>query len=138
MRIWLVSGLMLLSATSFAQSKLKKAGIKPDTTVYTSVEMVPEFPGGLEKFGAYLAKTEIPTLDTTERLPGRMHIQMVVEKDGSLTHLKIARSSGSKIMDRTYLERIRQSPKWKPGLMHGRPVRVAYSIPIIVCFTGYE
>ncbi|WP_162996426.1 energy transducer TonB [Mucilaginibacter celer] len=138
MKGWLVSGLMLLSVTSFAQSKLKKAGIKPDTAVYTSVDMVPEFPGGLERFGAYLAKTKIPALDTTERLPGRMHIQVIVEKDGSLTHFKIVRSSGSKIMDRAYLDRIRQSPKWKPGLLHGRPVRVTYSIPIIVCFTGDE
>jgi len=138
MKYWFVSGLILLSFTSFAQSKLKKGSLKPDTTIHTLVDELPEFPGGLAKFGAYIGKMKVPALDTTENLPGRVIIQTVVEKDGRLTHLKILRSSGSKTMDRAYLECFLQSPKWKPGLMHGQPVRVRYSIPITMCFTSDE
>ena len=138
MKGWFVSGLMLLSVTSFAQSKLKKADIKPDTTVYTSVDEVPEFPGGIEKMGAYIGKMKVPKLDTTERLPGRIIMQLIVEKDGSLTHIKILRSTGSRIMDHAYFDLFQQSPKWKPGLVRGKPVRVKYSIPVTMCFTGGE
>jgi hypothetical protein len=62
---------------------------------------------------------------------------MIVEKDGSLTHLKIVHG-GNKRMDQAYLERMQNSPKWKPGLMRGKPVRVMYSVPITVCFTSDE
>jgi protein TonB len=136
MKYWFVSGLMLLSLASFAQSKLKRGSVKPDTTIYTSAEELPEFPGGLAKFGAYIGKMKVPALDTTENLPVRGIIQTIVEKDGSLTHLKILRSSGSKTMDWAYLERFRQSPKWNPGYINGKPVRVRYSIPITMCFAS--
>jgi protein TonB len=137
MKCWFVFGLVFFPIALFAQSKSKKVSVKPDTTVYTSVEEIPEFPGGLEKMGAYLSKMKIPALNTTENTQGRVIIQMIVEKDGSLTHLKIVRGSNSAI-DRAYVDYIRRSPKWKPGLMHGKPVRVMYSIPISVCFTSDE
>jgi protein TonB len=132
MRYIAVFGLMMFPAVVLAQSKATKKHIKPDTTIYTTVDVVPEFPGGLEKLGAYLAKTEIPALDTTDNTPsGRIIIQMIVEKDGSLTHFKIVRS-GNKTIDQAYLEHLRHSPKWKPGLLRGKPIRVLFSLPIIV------
>jgi protein TonB len=138
MRIWLVSGLILLSATSFAQSKLKKTVAKSDTSIYTTVDTIPEFPGGLERFGAYLSKTQIPPFDTTENTPfGRVIIQMITEKDGSLTHVKVIRG-GNKALGQAYVEHIRRSPKWKPGFLHGKPVRVMYSVPISVNFAFDE
>ena len=137
MKSWLVSGLMLLSAASFAQGKLKKASVKPDTTIYTSVEEPPEFPGGLEKMGAYLAKTEIAGLDSSNYMPGRVIIQMIVEKDGSLTQIKAVRGNNN-VMERAYIKRMQLSPKWQPGLLHGKPVRVRYSLPITVCISSNE
>jgi protein TonB len=132
-----VFGLIMLPFVVLAQSKTKKVIIKPDTTVYTKVDEIPEFAGGLEKLGVYLAKTQIPPLDTTESIHGRIVIQMIVEKDGSLTHLKVVRSA-NRITDQAYIERLRQSLKWKPGLIRGKPVRVMYSIPISICFASDE
>ena len=132
-----VFGLIMLPFVVFAQSKTTKARIKPDTTVYTKVDEIPEFPGGLEKLGAYLSKMKMPALDTTENTQGRVIIQMIVEKDGSLTHVKAIRG-GNSAMDKAYIEYIGRSPKWKPGLIHGKPVRVVYSIPITVCFSSNE
>lgn len=132
-----VFGLIMLPFVALAQSKTKKAIIKPDTTVYTKVDEIPEFAGGLEKLGVYLSRMKIPPLDTTENTQGRVIIQMIVEKDGSLTHVKAIRG-GNSAMDRAYVEYIRNSPKWKPGLIRGKPVRVMYSIPISICFASEE
>ncbi|HEX8022643.1 energy transducer TonB [Mucilaginibacter sp.] len=137
MRNLFVFGLIMFPITLFAQGKSKKEHAKPDTTIYTSADVVPEFPGGLEKMGAYLSKIPMPPLDTTENIQGRVIIQMIVEKDGSLTHLKAIRG-GNSAMDKAYIEYIGRSPKWKPGLIHGKPVRVVYSIPITVCFSSNE
>lgn len=132
-----VFGLIMLPFVVFAQSKTTKARIKPDTTVYTSVDEIPEFPGGLEKLGAYLSKMKMPALDTTENIQGRVIIQMIVEKDGSLTHLKAIRG-GDGAVSKAYIEYIRRSPRWKPGLIHGKPVRVLYYVPVTVCFSSDE
>jgi hypothetical protein len=59
----------MLPVILFSQGKTKRGYVKPDTTIYTSVEQLPEFPGGLEKMGTYLAKTQIPTLDKSENPP---------------------------------------------------------------------
>lgn len=137
MRYLLVFGLVALPAISLAQSNRQKAHNKPDTAVYHIVDVIPEFPGGLEKFGAYISKMKIPPLDTTRNIQGRVIIQMIVEKDGSLTHVKAIRG-GNSAMDRAYVEYIRSSPKWKPGFIHGKPVRVMYSIPISINFASDE
>lgn len=137
MRYLLVFGLVMLPVALFAQGKTKREHVKPDTTIYTSVDQIPEFPGGLEKFGAYISKMKIPPLDTTDNTQGRVIIQMIVEKDGSLTHVKAIRG-GNSAMDRAYVEYIRSSPKWKPGLIRGKPVRVMYSVPITVCFSSED
>lgn len=130
-------GLIMLPFVALAQSKTKKSIIKPDTTVYTKVDETPEFPGGLEKLGAYISKMKMPALDTTENTQGRVIIQMIVEKDGSLTHVKAIRG-GNSAMDKAYIEHFRRSPKWKPGLIRSKPVRVMYSIPISICFASDE
>lgn len=137
MRNLFVFGLMVFPTVLAAQSRSKKEHVKPDTAVYTSVEVIPEFHGGLKKLCTYLSKMKMPALDTTENIQGRVIIQMIVEKDGSLNHLKIIRG-GNSAMDRAYVDHIRHSPKWKPGLIHGKPVRVTYSIPISVNFASYE
>ncbi|WPV02428.1 energy transducer TonB [Mucilaginibacter sp. cycad4] len=126
-----VFGLIMFPIALLAQSKMTKKHVKPDTTIYNTVDAVPEFPGGIEKLGIYLSKMKMPALDTTEYIPGRVIIQMIVEKDGNLTHLKIVRSRNQTI-DQAYLGHLRNSPKWKPGLLHGKPVRVLFSLPIIV------
>jgi hypothetical protein len=56
MKYLFVFGLIMFPLAMLAQSKATKRPDKPDTTVYTLVDQVPEFPGGLAKFGAYLSK----------------------------------------------------------------------------------
>jgi protein TonB len=56
-------------------------------------------------------------------------LTFVVERDGSLTDIKVLRSLGSGT-DEEAVRVLKASPKWKPGIQNGRPVRVQYSIPV--------
>ena len=106
----------------------KDAKIVEDNTVYNAVEVKPDFPGGMEKFYKFVGKNyRAPEED----IRGKVYVQFVVEKDGSLTDIKVMRDIGYG----TGAEAIRvlkKSPKWKPGIQNGRPVRVLYSLPISI------
>lgn len=106
----------------------KDAKIVEDNTVYNAVEVRPEFPGGIQKFYDFVGKNyRAPEED----IKGRVFVQFVVEKDGSLTDIKVVRDLGYG----TGAEAIRvlkKSPKWKAGIQNGRPVRVLYSLPISI------
>ena len=106
----------------------KDVKIVEDNTVYNAVEVKPDFPGGLQKFYEFVGKNyRAPEED----VKGKVYVQFVVEKDGSLTDIKVMRDVGYG----TGAEAIRvlkKSPKWKPGIQNGRPVRVLYSLPISI------
>ncbi len=106
----------------------KDVKIVEDNTVYNAVEVKPDFPGGLQKFYDFVGKNyRAPEED----IRGKVYVQFVVEKDGSLTDIKVMRDIGYG----TGAEAIRvlkKSPKWKPGIQNGRPVRVLYSLPISI------
>lgn len=98
--------------------------------IFTAVEQVPQFPGGMEAFYKFLdANIHYPQDARDEKKEGRVIVQFVVEKDGTLTDIKIVRGVFPSI-DAEALRIIKSSPKWKPGLQNGRMVRVQYSVPI--------
>ena len=106
----------------------KDAKIVEDNTVYNAVEVRPDFPGGIQKFYDFVGKNyRVPEED----IKGKIFVQFVVEKDGTLTDIKVMRDLGYG----TGAEAIRvlkKSPRWKPGIQNGRPVRVLYSLPISI------
>jgi protein TonB len=98
--------------------------------IFTSVEQVPEFPGGLDAFGRYLGKNiRYPAIARENGTQGRVIVSFVCERDGSLTDVKVSRGIGDGC-DEEAVRVIKASPHWKPGIQNGRPVRVAYSVPI--------
>jgi len=106
----------------------KDVKIVEDNTVYSAVEVRPDFPGGIQKFYEFVSKNyRAPEED----VKGKVYVQFVVEKDGTLTDIKVMRDLGYG----TGAEAIRvlkKSPRWKPGVQNGRPVRVLYSLPISI------
>lgn len=107
-----------------------------DNKVFTSVERVPEFPGGIEAFFQFLAKNiKYPAESRQKGIQGRVIINFVVEKDGSLSDMKVVRSVDAKI-DEEALRVLKESPNWVPGTQNGKAVRVIYSVPI--SFTLYD
>lgn len=105
--------------------------VEEDNKVYNTagIEVKPDFPGGLEKFYKFVGNEfRVPE---EEGLKGRIYVTFVVEKDGSLTDIKVLRDIGYG----TGAEAIRvlkKCPKWTPGEQNGKKVRVLYSLPISI------
>jgi TonB family protein len=98
--------------------------------VLSSVEKLPEFPGGIEAFGKFLGSNVRYPKDAREKgTQGRVIITFVVEKDGSLSGYKVVRGVSPDI-DAEALRVLKMSPAWSPGTQKGKPVRVQYSVPI--------
>jgi len=102
--------------------------IDPPGDVYTSVEVLPKFPGGVEGIMNFLKKN----IDNKKaEAPGRVNITFVVEKNGSLSDVHaIGRNTKSKAAEEA-IRVMKLSPKWEPGTQNGKPVRVQYTIPVV-------
>jgi len=98
--------------------------------VYESVETEPAFPGGIEKFYAFLTKTiHYPAVDRENNVTGKVFVQFVVERDGSLTDIKALRGPSQTLQDEA-ARAVKASPHWTPGIQNGRKVRVQYTVPV--------
>ena len=102
---------------------------EPKSDIYNAVEKRPEFPGGIQAFYDFIGKNyKIPNV---KDLKGRVYVQFVVEKDGSLTDIKSVRDIGHGTGEEA-VRVLKLSPKWIPGEQDGKPVRVQYSLPISI------
>ncbi len=102
--------------------------IEAEKAIYLSVEEMPEFPGGGQALYDFLSKNvRIPS---EPDVIGNVYVQFVVEKDGSLTNLKVLRDIGAGCGEEA-LRVIRMMPKWKPGKLRGEVVRVQYILPVL-------
>jgi protein TonB len=111
-------------------SDVKQVTEEDPNKIFTAVEKEPSFPGGEEAFRNYLGKNiKYPAIAKENNTQGKVFLSFVVEKDGSLTDIKIVRDIGSGCGDEA-VRVLRNSPHWKPGIQNGRPVRVAYTIPV--------
>ena len=137
---WEVDGdVVRYTAEPFAITSLEPAFVlleglstdKPDNdTVFSICEVMPEFPGGTEKFMEYLSgNIKYPEAAKDKNISGRVFIQFVVEKDGSVTNVGVMRGIGGGC-DEEAIRVVKAMPKWKPGLQDGKPVRVSYILPV--------
>ncbi|MGQ7868969.1 energy transducer TonB [Sunxiuqinia sp. sy24] len=98
--------------------------------VFFIVEDMPEFPGGelaLRKFIANAVK--YPVIAQENGIQGKVYVNFVVDKDGSITNARIARGVDASL-DKEALRVVNSLPKWKPGQQRGKAVRVSYTVPI--------
>ena len=117
--------------TKITSDDLKVKIVNKDTdSVYNIVEVMPEFPGGIDKLVDYLSENiKYPEQAKDQGISGRVFINFVIEKDGSVSNAKVMRSIGGGCDDEA-LRVVNAMPKWKPGLQKGKPVRVSYMLPI--------
>lgn len=112
-----------------------KIAIPEDNQVYNSasVEVKPEYPGGLEKMYEFLGKNYVvPNEFAGETTcPGKIYVKFVVEKDGSLSDIKILRDIGYGT-GKELIRILPLSPKWIPAELNGRKVRCSYNIPFSI------
>ncbi|MDE7357323.1 MAG: energy transducer TonB, partial [Bacteroidales bacterium] len=86
--------------------------------------------GGDEAFYQYIAANiRYPVVAMESGISGRVYVTFVVEKDGSITDVKVLRGIGGGC-DEEAVRVVKAMPKWKPGKQRGRPVRVLYRVPI--------
>jgi len=100
-----------------------------DSSKTIAAERIPEFPGGLEKFMSYV--TQNFRMPRSSHNAGKVIVAFIIEKDGSVTNVKVSRGLSSDI-DHEAIRVVSRSPKWLPGIQNGKAVRVGYSIPITI------
>jgi protein TonB len=102
---------------------------------YVIVEVTPTFKGGgIEKFRDWVQKRTIyPQIAQDNGIQGKVIIAFVVERDGSVSNVKVMKSV-NKLLDDEAVRAIEESPKWSPGLQRGRPVRVRFIITLVFAF----
>lgn len=115
--------LSLLGNKSFCQDQKDTVN---NGTFYEPFEVWPQFPGGAEKLKEFI-KSNLKKVDSATGK--RLIAVFVVEKDGSLTDIRIVRGINEEA-DKEAIRVLKLSPKWKPGSQNGIVLRVAYSIPI--------
>jgi periplasmic protein TonB len=107
------------------------AVVEEDNTVYNTagIEVKPDFPGGMDKFNQFVAKNyQTPE---EEGLKGKVYVTFVVEKDGSLTDIKVLRDIGYGT-GKEAIRVLNKCPKWTPGEQNGKKVRCTFSLPISI------
>ena len=103
-----------------------------EQTIFEVVEQMPEFPnGGMAGLMQYLSKNiKYPTIAQENGTQGRVTVQFVVNRDGSIVDAKVVRSVDP-YLDKEAIRVISSMPKWKPGMQRGKAVRVKYTVPVM-------
>lgn len=111
--------------------------LAPDANgIFEVVEHMPEFPdGGMSALMEYLKKNiKYPEAAMKKGTQGRVTVQFVVEKDGSIANAKVLRGVDPDL-DKEAVRVVSVMPKWKPGTQKGEAVRVKYTVPVMFRLT---
>jgi len=109
---------------------VKKEQEEEESQVFFIVEEMPEFPGGEAALRRFIANSiKYPQIAQENGIQGKVFVQFVVERDGSVSNASIARGVDPSL-DREALRVVNSLPNWKPGKQRGKPVKVSYTVPI--------
>ncbi len=122
---FIITAMFAVSAVLIANAQ-QTNGEQPMSTY----EVCPRFPGGDKAVLDYIKRNMCyPKCAKEEEVEGRVVVSFYVEKDGSLTNISIAKSSDSRL-NKEALRITKKMPKWKPGQLGGKIVRMKYYLPI--------
>lgn len=94
------------------------------------VEDMPAFPGGMEAMIQFISNNiQYPADAQKQKVDGRVLVNFVVEKDGSITEVKVIKPAFPSL-DAEAVRVVKAMPKWKPGYQKGQAVRVQFTMPI--------
>lgn len=98
--------------------------------IYTKVDSLPEFQGGQAGMMKYLSRnTRYPKEAVKAGEQGRVILKFVIEKDGSVGEITVV-NSVSESLDNEAIRLVKQSPRWTPGKIDGKPVASYFILPI--------
>ena len=99
--------------------------------IFQVVEEMPEYPGGMSELMKYFSTNmRYPKEAQSKGIQGRVIVQFVVEKDGSITDAKVMKPVDPQL-DAEALRVVNAMPKWTPGKQRGKAVRVRYTLPVM-------
>ena len=105
-----------------------------ESEIFQVVEDMPSFPGG--NVSKWIAKNvKYPVLAMENGIQGKVFIQFVIERDGSITDVKVVRGVDASL-DKEAVRVVQSMPKWKPGMQKGKAVAVKYTVPVVFRLEG--
>ena len=130
-KIILMLSIALMGGAAMAQVEvIPAASQNTEEEVFVVVEEEPEFPGGMEALYRYLAANiHYPAEAKAEKIQGTVFVSFVIEKDGSVSNIKVLRDIGSGCSEEA-IRVVQAMPKWKPARQRGKRVRAQYTLPI--------
>ncbi|MBQ6652575.1 MAG: TonB family protein [Prevotella sp.] len=134
------NGVMLITLKKEQQPDASNAPVaklpQGQDPVYEVCEVLPEFPGGMSEMMKFVQENmKYPQEAHANGVQGRVIVNYIVEKDGSLSNIHVVRSVDP-LLDAEALRVVSLMPKWKPGKQDGKPVRVKFTIPITFKLQG--
>lgn len=112
------------------QVPVKKDVDIEEDKIFFSAEEQPEFPGGSLALLNFLNQNvKYPVIAIENGISGKVTVNFVINTDGTISDARILRSVDP-ALDKEALRLVNSLPRWKPGKMNGRPVRVSYSVPV--------
>ncbi|MCI9845182.1 energy transducer TonB [Flavobacterium pectinovorum] len=124
--------LFVFSNKSAAQENNEKLKDDSQAIAVDPIETQPEFPGGIEAFYKFIGENfKMPSEAAKNNVSGKLYLQFVVEKEGSLSEIKVLKDLGYGLGSEA-IRVLKFSPKWTPGSIKEKPVRVLYSLPITI------
>ena len=115
-----------------AVSNVPEAVNAPEKTYFMEpIDKKPAFPGGTTALKQWLSKRiRYPKAAEKQGIQGSVLVDFIVEKNGSITNVHIVRSIHP-LLNNEALRVVRRMPRWKPGELKGRKVRVRFRLPVI-------
>lgn len=99
---------------------------------FHTVEDLPKFPGGAVELMKWLTKNlRYPSDAQRKKKEGKVVVQFIVNKDGTMSDLKVVKSAQYASLDREALRVMRLMPKWTPGVQNDKPCRTMVCIPVV-------
>ena len=112
------------------QVAIDEAPKEEETKVFDVVEQMPSFPGGDAELMKFLSThIKYPVVAEENGIQGRVIATFVVERDGSITDVKVIKSVDPSL-DKEAIRVLKSMPKWIPGKQNGSTVRVKYTVPV--------
>lgn len=98
---------------------------------FDTVDEKPSFPGGESAMKSFLrSNIKYPIVAQENGDQGCVFVQFIIEKDGSISDVKVARSDAPSL-DKEAMRVVKAMPKWNPGKLKGIPVRVKNEVPVV-------
>ena len=129
-QIFIVIVMLFLSSRSIAQEL--RISDNPSDDIFVAVEIAADFPGSIYKFRSFVKSNfEIPKKAIRKKVKGEIPVQFIVEKDGSLSDIKVLNDLGFGLTEET-IRVFKLSPQWKPATLNGKKNRSLITFKIYI------